>query len=134
MSDLTAWDYDLPWYHGSPLELTALREGSTITQNRTLARVFSHKPAIVSFGEDGKLMGHGGEQPGFIYRVAGPITPANVTPHPTSVMHPGEEWLTKSELTLALIGPTVVREDELLSADDVRRLREDWEARKTTDD
>ena len=48
-------------------------------------------------------------------------------------MHPGEEWLTRGELELELIGPTVVREEEALSAEDVRRLREDWEARKTAD-
>ena len=133
MADLTGWDYDLPWYHGSPLELTVLREGSTITQNRELARVFSHKPGIVSFGEDGALIGHNGEQPGFLYRVVGPTTSAQVYPHPTSVMHPGEERLTRGELELELIGPTVVREEEALSAEDVRRLREDWEARKTAD-
>lgn len=133
MPDLTDWDYDLPWYHGSPLELTVLREGSTITQNRDLARVFSHKPGIVSFGEDGALIGHSGTQLGFLYRVVGPLTAAYVYPHPTSVMHPGEEWLTKGELALELIGPTVVREGEKLSAEDERRLREEWEARETTD-
>jgi hypothetical protein len=36
------------WYHGSPLELTTLHEGSTITQKRELARIFSHKPTRVS--------------------------------------------------------------------------------------
>ena len=113
--------------------MTALREGSTITQNRELARVFSHKPEIVSFGEDGTLIGHSGEKPGFLYRVVGRITSGNVYPHPTTVMHPGEEWLTRGEIALKLIGPTVVHGDEALSAEDVRRLREDWEARQNSE-
>ena len=44
------WDFNLPWYHGSPLQLKRLRAGSTITQDRDLARVFSHKPSLVSQG------------------------------------------------------------------------------------
>ena len=36
------------WYHGSPLVLEVLATDSTITRNRDLARVFSHRPTIVS--------------------------------------------------------------------------------------
>ncbi|MBT5531836.1 hypothetical protein HOK31_02180 [Candidatus Poribacteria bacterium] len=130
MPDLSNWDYDLPWYHGSPLELTVLREGSTITQNRDLAGVFSHKPSIVAFREHGGLLGHSGEEPGFLYCVAAPATSADIHPHPTSSMEPGEEWLTDRELRLELIGPTVVCEEERLLPDEIRRLQEQWEQRK----
>lgn len=130
MPDLPDWDYDLPWYHGSPLELAVLRVGSTITQNRDLARVFSHKPSIVAFREHGGMLGHSGETPGHLYRVVAPVTAGDVHPHPTSSMHPGEEWLTDRELRLERIGPTVVREDERLPPEEVRRLKEQWEQRK----
>jgi hypothetical protein len=130
MADLSNWDYGLAWYHGSPLELTVLREGSTITQNRDLARVFSHKPSIVAFREHGGLLGHSGEKSGFLYRVVAPITADDIHPHPTSSMDPGEEWLTDRELRLELIGPTVVRDDERLAPDEIRRLQEQWEQRK----
>ena len=40
------WNYDLPWYHGSQQELTLLRVGSSITQDREIARIFSHRPTI----------------------------------------------------------------------------------------
>ena len=43
---------DEAWYHGSPLELALLRPGSTVTQDRRLAEVFSHKPAVVSVSDD----------------------------------------------------------------------------------
>ena len=60
---MESWDYAQPWYHGSPLELRVLREGSTITQDRHLATVFSHKPTVVSMEDDGRLR-HNGTQPG----------------------------------------------------------------------
>jgi len=43
-------DYSKPWYHGSPLKLDVLRAGSTMTQWRDLARVFSHKPRRLDLG------------------------------------------------------------------------------------
>ena len=130
MGKLADWDYDRPWYHGSPLELTALRPGSTISQRRDLARVFSHKPSIVTSGEPGVPLSHSGEEAGFLHRVVAPVTEDDVRPHPTSAMPPGEEWLTERELRLELIGPTVVREEERLARDEVQRLKEQWERRK----
>ncbi|HSH78253.1 MAG TPA: hypothetical protein VLA19_06945 [Herpetosiphonaceae bacterium] len=54
------------WFHGSPCELVELREGSTITRDRALARVFSHKPTLV-VDDDGTLS-HNGRREGFLYR------------------------------------------------------------------
>ena len=114
-------DNGSPWYHGSPLELTVLRQGSTITQDRDLARVFSHKPEIVSVSDDGQIK-HTGERPGFLYRVVEEVGPEDVCPHPRSAMEPGKEWLTQRELKVALIGPTRVLEEERLSEDQVASL------------
>ena len=105
---------DETWYHGSPLQLTVLRAGSTITRNRDLARVFSHKPRLVSIGDDGALQ-HTGTLPGYLYRIDEPLGPEDVTPHPRTTMPVGLEWLTRRELRLALIGPTEVREEEFLT-------------------
>jgi len=35
------------WYHGSPLKLETLAEGSTVTPAIELAKAFSHKPSRV---------------------------------------------------------------------------------------
>ncbi|MBO3802451.1 MAG: hypothetical protein JTT11_01020 [Candidatus Brockarchaeota archaeon] len=49
------WDCGAPWYHGPPLKLEFVRRGSTIAQDRELARVFSHKHTIVFISDDGKI-------------------------------------------------------------------------------
>jgi hypothetical protein len=113
---------DQTWYHGSPYELTSLRAGSTITRDRDLARVFSHKPPIVSIADDGAIR-HTGTMPGYLYRVDEPVGLEDVTPHPRSSMPAGAEWLTRRELRLALIGPTMVRQEERLSEEEVAELR-----------
>ena len=110
------------WYHGSPYELTTLRAGSTITQDRDLARVFSHKPPIVSMGDDGSLQ-HTGTAPGYLYRIDEPVGAEDVYPHPNSTMPPGAEWLTRRELRLTLLGPNVVRDEERLTEQDIAELR-----------
>jgi hypothetical protein len=56
------------WYHGSPNVLTILSSGSTITQLRWLAEVFSHKPEIVSVADDGSFQ-HNGRAAGYLYQV-----------------------------------------------------------------
>jgi hypothetical protein len=110
------------WYHGSPLQLTILRAGSTITRDREVARVFSHKPPIVSIDDDGTIR-HTGTAPGYLYRIDEPLGPGDVYPHPRTTMQPGLEWLTRRELRLSLIGPTQVRKEELLTEDQVTELR-----------
>ena len=110
------------WYHGSPLKLATLRAGSTITQDRDLARVFSHKPPIVSRADDGALQ-HTGTRPGYLYRIDEPVGAEDVYPHPHSSMGPGLEWLTRRALRLALICSTTVRDEERLSEEQVAELR-----------
>ena len=111
-------DYSKPWYHGSHLTVTVLRAGSTITQWRDLARVFSHKPPIVSIWDERRIQ-HNGRQPGYLYEIAESVAPEDVEPHPRTTMGPGDEWLTHRGLRLRLIGGTTVRPEELLSDEDI---------------
>ena len=113
---------DSTWYHGSPLQLNVLCVGSTITTDRDLARVFSHKPAIVSIDDDGAIR-HTGTVPGLLYRVAEEVSAGDIYPHPRSSMGPGKEWLTRRELRLELIGPTQVVESERLTEGELAALR-----------
>jgi len=122
---VAGWDRARPWYHGSPLRLESIRTGSTITQDKDLARVFSHKPPIVSqgFGADGvRHIKHSGKTPGFLYRIAEDIREEDVSPHPETTMGPGQEWLVARDLKVALIGPTSVVPDEVMSSEEIREL------------
>jgi ribosomal protein S18 acetylase RimI-like enzyme len=110
------------WYHGSPYPLTRLREGSTITRDRDLAEVFSHKPTIVSAGDDGTLR-HNGTRAGFLYRVAEDVGQGDVYPHPRSSMEPGKEWLTRRALQVELIGPTHIVKAERLTEAEIAALK-----------
>lgn len=110
------------WYHGTPLQLTMLRKGSTITQDRHLAEVFSHKPAIVSVDDEGSIK-HDGTLPGLLYRVDEPVEDDDVRPHPNSSMASGKEWLTARELRLELIGPVECLEEERLTEDELAVLK-----------
>lgn len=104
------------------MRLTAIREGSTITQDRDLARVFSHKPTLVSISDNGAIR-HNGVTPGFLYCVAEQIQPADVYPHPRSSMEPGKEWLTTRELRVTLLAPTRILDKERLTEEELAELR-----------
>jgi hypothetical protein len=117
------FDQDKPWYHGSPLKLEVLREGSTMTQWQELARVFSHKPAVVCISDDRRIR-HNGTLPGYLYEIVEPVGSEDVIPHPRTTMEPGDEWLTARDLRLRLIGETVPLPEELLSDADIAALRE----------
>lgn len=108
------------WYHGSPLALDILHAGSTITDDRHLAEVFSSKPALVSLDDEGRIR-HNGTLPGYLYTVK-EVGSEDVYPHPRSSM-PGKEWLTRRDLRLTLIGPVVPLPEEQLSPDEVEKLR-----------
>jgi hypothetical protein len=110
------------WYHGSPLELTRLQEGSTITQKRELARIFSHKPTLVSVSDTGQIK-HNGTLPGYLYTVADNIQPKDVVPHPRTTMATGDEWLTTRELRLRLLCPTEPAPEEQLTGEEWAALQ-----------
>jgi hypothetical protein len=113
------------WYHGSPLQLTVLLQGSTITQDRRLAEVFSHKPAMVSIADDGSIK-HTGTEPGYLYRISEEIGPCDVHSHPRSSVAPGMEWITDRDLRLELIGPTQIVDEERLTEGEIAALRQRW--------
>jgi len=125
---LKYWDRSKPWYHGSPFRLTVLRKGSTVTQDRDLARIFSYKPAMVSIS--GRTIKHDGTTPGLLYRVAEAICLEDLCPHPRSSMEEGKEWLTSRELRVELIGPTHIVEEEKLTEEELRELRKLAESRR----
>ena len=56
---MTTWNFSLPWYHDAQEALTTLRIGSSITQNRDIARIFSHRSTITSIEDDGSLKHNG---------------------------------------------------------------------------
>ena len=121
---------DATWYHGSPSELSFIREGSTITQDRDLARVFSHKPPIVCTLDDGRIK-HSGATPGLLYVIDEPVRPDDVAPHPRTTMEPGAEWLTTRALKLRLLCTTEPVAGELLSEEELAELRRMDAARKS---
>jgi hypothetical protein len=102
------------WYHGSSFKLDQIKKGSTITQNRDVARIFSHKPEIVSIDDKWRIL-HNGVQPGFLYEVAEPITTTDAIPHPRTTMQPGLEWLITRSLKVRLLCGTTPHPEEQLS-------------------
>jgi hypothetical protein len=124
--DKAGWDFTKPWYHGSPKALDVLRAGSTITQDRELARAFSHKPTLVSVDDAGEArqIKHNGHELGFLYCVAEEITSEDVTPHPRSAIEFGKEWLTGRALRLTLIEPTQPVREEMLTVEEIEALRQ----------
>jgi hypothetical protein len=123
---IVEWDYTKPWYHGSPERLTYIRRGSTITQDRDLARVFSHRPTLVSCYTDSEgryRIKHSGTRPGFLYRVAENVSVEDVYPHPRTTMQPGDEWLTKRDLRVELISTTTVVPEESFTPQESEELR-----------
>ncbi len=122
-------DYTQPWYHGSPFELTTLRVGSTITQRRDLARIFSHKPAIVCIENDGRIK-HNGAFSGYLYVIDEAVSPEDVEAHPRTTMGPGDEWLTHRELHVRLLGVVEPQPEELLTEAELADLRQRIAARR----
>ncbi len=122
MPALSEWDYNLPWYHGSQQVLTILRVGSSISQDRDIARIFSHRPALVSIADDGTRK-HNGTTSGYLYCITEAIRAEDVEPHPHPINTGKWEWLTKRDLTLRLLEQTSVRAEESLTEADIAELR-----------
>ncbi len=95
------------WWHGSPVRLTTLRAGSTVTPIRPLAEAFSHKPGRLCLSDDGAIE-QDGASPGYLYLVDVPDA-LLLTPHPASTMPDGYEFLTGCDLPLRLVAETPMR-------------------------
>ena len=97
-NDITRSDI---WYHGSTLELSELKAGSTITRWRELAEAFSHKPQRLSYDEVGGEIRHDGHLNGFLYVIdEAVVEDVDIYKHPRTSMDDGVEWLTKRPLRL----------------------------------
>ena len=116
-------DYSLTWYHGSQQELTKLRVGSSITQNRNVVKAFSHRPSLVSMS-DGGAVKHNGVTPGYLYVVSDEIGPRDVHPHPHPANAARWEWLTNRELKLEFIEQTIVTDRESLTDEEIAEIRQ----------
>ena len=91
------------WYHGSNLIFSELKEGSTITQWRSLAEAFSHKPTMLGDDDDGVIF-HNGVQKGYLYVIDEKVEiESDVFQHPRTTMDEGAEFLTKRPLKVRLI-------------------------------
>ena len=117
------------WYHGTPLSLSHLMAGATITRNRRLAEVFSHKPEIVSVEDDGTIR-HNGRAAGLLYVIDENVLPEDTGPHPRTTMPVGWEWLTRRTLRLRLLGPVELTADEMLDDATAAQLRRRAEQRR----
>ncbi|MEZ4676241.1 MAG: hypothetical protein R2932_18610 [Caldilineaceae bacterium] len=116
------WNYNLPWYHGSQQELTILRVGSSVTQDRDIARIFSHRPGISTVEDDGTYR-HNGQAPGYLHIVDEPITAADVEPHPHPINASKWEWLTKRVIKVRLVEQPALRTAELLTEEELAVFR-----------
>ena len=128
-------DYSLTWYHGSQQELTKLQVGSSITQNRKVAKAFSHRPSLVSMSDEGESLSdklrikHNGVTPGYLYTVSDDIGPDDVYPHPHPANADGWEWLTNRELKLELIEQTMVTDEERLTDEEIAEIKQKQQER-----
>ena len=122
------FDYTLTWYHGSQQELTTLRVGSSITQDKTVAKAFSHRPSLLTMSEGGTVK-HDGVTSGYLYTVADEIGPDDVHPHPHPVNATRWEWLTNRELKLKLIEQTIVTDEERLTDQEIIEMKRKQEER-----
>ena len=112
----------MTWYHGSDKELTTLRSGSSVTEDRDLARAFSHQPTLLGRGETG--VRHNGTVDGFLYEVAEPLVGADLEKHPHPANEDGWEWLVTREVAVRLLERTRPRREELFADDEIAKIRE----------
>ena len=95
------------WYHSSNRKFSLLREGSTITPWKELARAFSHRPSVLEY--DGENIRHNGKEQGFLFVIDEPVEMGkDIFPHPRSTMDPGLEFITKRPLKVRLIEETEI--------------------------
>ena len=128
---MTDYDYSRTWYHGSQQRLNTLRVGSSITQNKDVAKTFSHRPSIVTMSDGGEgeshadvwKVRHNGVEPGYLDVVVDETEPDDVRPHPHPVNVARWEWLTNRDLRLQLIKETAVSDREKLPDIEVAAVR-----------
>ena len=93
------------WYHGSPLALTVLKKGSSITKNKNLAIAFSHKPTLLSVDLNGNIE-HNGELSGYLYTIDEGLSSQDIYVHEACQNNDNWEWITTRDLKLKLVCKT----------------------------
>jgi hypothetical protein len=83
---------------------------------------FSHKPLLVV--QDNARIRHNGQRLGFLYAIAEPVSPDDITPVPGSTMGPGQEWLTRRPLRLVFLERITPSPADLLSDAEVATYRQ----------
>ncbi len=121
-------DYTSPWYHGSSEQLTTLRTGSWVTQFKELAKAFSHRPTLISFGDDSQTVKHNGQQPGFLYVLAEAVGPEDVVYLPRTVQ---THWQVKRDIQVALVAELPVEDPPQLSEEELAAMRREIPEGKT---
>lgn len=97
-------DMSNPWYHGTPMELDILQEGSTITQWKELAKAFSTKPTMLGYEDIFGEITHNGTETGLLYIIDEPLMlEIDIYQHPRTTMDKGVEFLTKRPLKVKRI-------------------------------
>ncbi len=94
------------WYHGSPVQFTTLREGSTITRWRELAEAFARKPSRLSYDKygAGPITHNGALKDCFLYVIDTDIEIGrDIIQHPRTTMDEGAEFITLRDLPVRLI-------------------------------
>jgi hypothetical protein len=113
-------DYNEPWYHGSPEALEVLRKGSWVTQFKEFAKAFSHKPPLISFGDDEcRDVKHNGKLAGRLYVLAESIGPDDVSYLPDTA---GTHWQTQRDLNVRLVAELPVDDPPQLSEEEIAEL------------
>ncbi len=117
------------WYHGSPLELTVLRAGSMVTPFIGVARAFSHKPSLLSFGDTPDSVKHNGTQPGVLYAIDEGITAADLEILPgTADTH----WQTTRDLRLRRLEQVPITDPPQLTEPEIAQMYAQNPEMKTT--
>ena len=97
-------DMKKPWYHGTPLVLDILSEGSTITQWKELAEAFATKPTMLGYDDIFGTINHNGTEIGLMYVIDEPIImDVDIYQHPRTTMDNGVEFLTTRPLKIKRI-------------------------------
>jgi len=115
-------DYTAPWYHGSPEKLSVLRKGSWVTQSKELAKAFSHKPSLISFGDDSQTVKHNGQQSGFLFIVSETVGPDDVSYlRDTAQTH----WQIQHDFQVRLVAILPVDDPPQLGEEAITAMRKD---------
>ena len=113
-------DFNGPWYHGSPSELSYLRKGSMVTPFEAVARAFSHKPTILTFPGGMDSVKHDGDAPGYLYVVSEEVGSDDLCVLPgTGETH----WEVRRDLRVEMLAEVPLDDPPRLTGEALRQGR-----------